>query len=420
MAEFIIHRGTHQIGGMCAEIRTKKSRIIIDMGAELPSDDEEANYRSDEALVSKVFSVSRKPYAVLFTHYHGDHIGLMERIPDDIPMYMGKVAIQLAMNVAARTDKLLSGNMTAVLDRVIPYPVGRPFAINDIKVTPFQIGHSALDSYMLLIEADGKRLLYTGDFRDHGIMCSQQTFRKVVEMYIGKVDVLVTEGTMLSRSAKTPMSEYELYERAKRVFSSNKYNFVLVSSMNLDSIMSFIHAAPDDKEFVCDKYQLSQILTASHAFGTRHGGRYKMYNVPRFLTNSDGADFGNKTDELRKKGFVMLVRTSDKFKDIIERFDRSESCFIYSMWEGYLERDKPYTNQRLIDMMSGYKVEKLHTSGHAGVECIRELIAMTDPAVIIPMHSEKTDEMSEFEEFIQYNSRFRPLADGQIFDIDSI
>ena len=34
--EIIIHRGTHQIGGCVTEIKTKETRIIIDMGTSLP------------------------------------------------------------------------------------------------------------------------------------------------------------------------------------------------------------------------------------------------------------------------------------------------------------------------------------------------------------------------------------------------
>ncbi len=33
--KIIIHRGTHEIGGSCVEIRSKKSRILIDIGMPL-------------------------------------------------------------------------------------------------------------------------------------------------------------------------------------------------------------------------------------------------------------------------------------------------------------------------------------------------------------------------------------------------
>ena len=36
--EIIIHRGTHQIGGCTTEYRTKNTRIFIDFGAELDSE----------------------------------------------------------------------------------------------------------------------------------------------------------------------------------------------------------------------------------------------------------------------------------------------------------------------------------------------------------------------------------------------
>ena len=38
--KIIVHRGTHQIGGVATEIRTRKTRIIIDMGDELSTDPE--------------------------------------------------------------------------------------------------------------------------------------------------------------------------------------------------------------------------------------------------------------------------------------------------------------------------------------------------------------------------------------------
>ena len=37
--EVIIHKGTNQIGGCITEIRTNKTRIIIDFGEDLPSEE---------------------------------------------------------------------------------------------------------------------------------------------------------------------------------------------------------------------------------------------------------------------------------------------------------------------------------------------------------------------------------------------
>lgn len=83
-----IHRGTHQIGGCITEIKTSLSRIIIDMGAELPS----ANKTACDFEIDGVTCGTPNCDAVLITHYHGDHVGMYEKILPEIPIYMGAVA----------------------------------------------------------------------------------------------------------------------------------------------------------------------------------------------------------------------------------------------------------------------------------------------------------------------------------------
>jgi transposase InsO family protein len=45
---------------------------------------------------------------------------------------------------------------------------GTPFRLGKFEITPFLTDHSAFDAYMLLVEAGGRRILYSGDFRIHG------------------------------------------------------------------------------------------------------------------------------------------------------------------------------------------------------------------------------------------------------------
>ena len=74
MSYIKIHRGSHQIGGCCTEIGSNNGRIMIDFGSNrLGSDDSQMK---DDELVQKVFNEGKSIKGVLFTHYHGDHIGL--------------------------------------------------------------------------------------------------------------------------------------------------------------------------------------------------------------------------------------------------------------------------------------------------------------------------------------------------------
>ena len=75
--EICIYRGSHQIGGCATEISTGNHSIVIDFGANLPDNED---VMTDEELAETVFD-GRPCEAVLFTHYHGDHIGLYKKIP---------------------------------------------------------------------------------------------------------------------------------------------------------------------------------------------------------------------------------------------------------------------------------------------------------------------------------------------------
>ena len=73
-------------------------------------------------------------------------------------------------------------NARRILEKVAPFLRGNwpvpssgldlkseiPIKLGPFKITPFLIDHSGFDSYSLMIEADNKRLFYSGDFRIHG------------------------------------------------------------------------------------------------------------------------------------------------------------------------------------------------------------------------------------------------------------
>lgn len=70
-----------------------------------------------------------------------------------------------------------------------------PFTIGDITITPIECDHSAIDSYMFLIQADNKRILHTGDFRTNGFF--GEYYMSQLAQKIGRVDAVIMEGTTL-------------------------------------------------------------------------------------------------------------------------------------------------------------------------------------------------------------------------------
>ena len=95
-----IHRGTDQIGGCVTEYEHKGWHLFVDYGEELSGDPETGELQV-EGLTHGDLSKS----ALLITHYHGDHIGNITKLPEDLPIYMGEVAreIQLVLSNHLKT-----------------------------------------------------------------------------------------------------------------------------------------------------------------------------------------------------------------------------------------------------------------------------------------------------------------------------
>ncbi len=110
---------------------------------------------------------------------------------------------------------------------------------------------------MFLVEADGKRVLHTGDFRGHGYL--SKNLLPMLRKYIVPqgVDVLICEGTMLNREEKNIVHENDLKFKAVKLMRRYKNIFVLCPSTDMDRLATF-HAANRQmrcRPFVCDEYQ---------------------------------------------------------------------------------------------------------------------------------------------------------------------
>lgn len=379
----IVHRGSHQIGGCCTEISTDTSRILIDFGSELEG--------SAELHINGVTGGNSCCNAVLFSHYHGDHIGLMESINADIPLYIGDLSLSILKQQNIR-QKAFDEN---VVNRIETYKAASPLVFGDITVTPFMVDHSAFDSHMFLIEADGKKILHTGDFRSHGFR--GKGLAPTLGKYIGNVDVLICEGTTISRNKEIPMTESELAFKAEEILRKNKYVFVACASTNIDRIAAFCSAVPRGKYCVCDVYQklILDIIKEK-------SGKYSsLYNFPKMLTYSPSLD-----DKMCQRGFCMFIRPGNYLSTkLLEKYKDKDPLIVYSMWHGYLDQ-----NVKLQNALGGFRLTELHTSGHADSDTIDRVISITNPKMIIPIH---TDAPEVFDK----SSVVRVVNDGEIISV---
>jgi ribonuclease J len=183
--EIIIHRGIDQIGGCITEIATANARILIDLGQNLP--DGEGNVDDDFANADSIENLTKGVDAIFYTHYHGDHLGLFHLVPETINQFIGSVAKRVALCkhqrlafIKGREEQ--SAKEISRIEAMHPFDPKQAIEISDIRITPYFVSHSAYDAFMFLIEAEGKRILHTGDFRGHGYL--SKGLLPTIEKYI--------------------------------------------------------------------------------------------------------------------------------------------------------------------------------------------------------------------------------------------
>lgn len=185
-----IHRGTQKVGGSCVEIcNSTNNSILIDFGLPLSFEfGEDTDSFLPEPLYSDIVSGHKIIDAVLLSHAHLDHFGLINKLPSNIPVYMGSATSELIRFI----DKF-TPNKFGYINTVTFYD-NKPFNIGNFKITPYLIDHSAFDSHAFNICDNHKSVFYTGDFRGHGL--KQDQFNDLIENH-PKVDILLMEGTII-------------------------------------------------------------------------------------------------------------------------------------------------------------------------------------------------------------------------------
>lgn len=363
-----VHRGSHQIGGCCTAIEYLSTRILIDMGLPLPG------YEHNELQIEGVTKGKTRCAGVFLTHYHGDHIGEVSKIITQIPVYASSCTKEFIKAYQMRMGRNYPCNIDT--DRIVAISNGETVAIGDLKVRAIKADHSAAGAFMYLIEAGSKYILHTGDFRLHG-RNRNRLLRDISDLR--EIDLLITEGTTLSRDDSENWDEESVTARIRNCVERYKYCFVITSTSNIDRIQSISEAVPRGKYFLMDDFQkkLLDIAVCSDD-----------YVVKKPLVYGK-----NLQDKMIMNGFVMLIRESNAniFEEYMAKYP-DETCLIYSMWSGYLE----HLGMKQLFDRAGKNRRIIHSSGHVTLNDLNEFIDTIKPNRIVVIHTD-TDIMEGLE-----------------------
>jgi ribonuclease J len=382
--KIVIHRGTQEIGGSCVELKTKNTRLLIDFGLPLVEND---NRGFDLKAI-----IDKKIDGILISHSHLDHYGLLQHIDSNIPVYMSQGAKSLI-----EASKLF---LPIRIDNINAQVIGNKQAlkIGDFKITPYLVDHSAFDAFAFLIETEGKRLFYSGDFRAHGRKSA--LFKQMIDNPPEDIDYLLMEGSALGREDAQYKNEAEVEQRLAEILQEKaNITFLFSSSQNIDRLVSAYRAClKTDSIFVIDVY--TAFILDSLKKCSKHIPQFNWKNIRiKFLkSHADALAKAGHKDllftynkskidineiDLKKNKILMLARNNSVFPLILKGIKGVRGARIaYSMWEGYITEDF-----RKFCKDKGLCMEYIHTSGHATTQDLKAFASALKPKHLIPIHT---------------------------------
>lgn len=419
--KLIIHRGAQGIEGNCIEISTSTTRIILDAG--LPLDDlgdsPRPRPRPGKALpaglapiVPGLFGPGPKVDAILLSHAHADHAGLLAFARKGIPILMSD-----GTRMMLKAASIFAGQPPLPQDQLRIVGHRERFVIGDLTITAFPVDHSTFDCLAFVIDGDEKRVVYSGDLRLHGRKPGMAK-RLLAALKERPVDVLLMEGTNIISEGRGP-TEVELEaELLDHIKSATGLVLASFSPLHVDRMVSFYKATRRaGRTLVVDLYGAFVLhLVNKRASIPRPGirnGILVCYNQ-HFLRTWKRRNLAKIHDLFLRQRidleailaqpdrFVFLFRPSMLDLDFGGRLPPAR-C-IYSYWHGYLQKPEWRRLESVVKNAGGEFV-KCHTSGHAFA---KDLIGFGQACAakrVVPIHTTGADKFRlRFRNVVQFSN----------------
>jgi ribonuclease J len=413
-----IHRGTQEIGGTCIELESSGFRILLDLGLPLNATDLAS---TPLPHVDGLAEGSSSLLAIILSHGHRDHWGLVPKVNRQIPLIMGKATESIMRAAADFVPDAIA------LDAAQPLEHGKRIQLGPFLILPRLVDHSGFDAYAMEVEANGKRLFYSGDLRAHGR--KGKLFEALIENPPRNIDSMLMEGSSLGRLAADqsfPTEEALEETFIDRFRKTEGMALVACSAQNIDRVVTVYRAAKrTGRTLIVDAYAAEVLKATGHEKIPKPVPGWS--NLAVFIPQSQRI-------QLLKKNIAPLVDSYRGFRlwpeQLAEHAPRSVMLFrgwmmrdldrakalagakvFWSQWDGYLGAGGTGAMLKSDCERRGIPFETIHTSGHASPGDLKRLAAAISPKRLIPIHT------FEREQFPHLFENVRLINDGEWIEV---
>jgi ribonuclease J len=409
--------GLGDIGRNCMTIDDGGEILIIDAGLFFP---ELRAFGVDIALPD--FTVlepdADRVVGIVLSHGHEDHVGALGKLSEMVtaPIYGSRVTLAIA---AKRLEESRAQNPTVLVEDYETVTIGK------FTVTYLPVAHSVPDSNALVIETSEGIIYHTGDFKlDPTPLDSRTTDLKPLRDLgiAGKVSLLLIDAT---NGDEVGWTETELAVRPafrdifrehpdKRVifscFASHLHRVIQIAA---EAVAAGRKVAPAGRSML-RIFQIAEELD--------------MFNFP------EGSIVELKEADRLPAGRVCVIATGGQGEPraALSLMARNEHRQVHLTENDIIvmSADAIPGNETdvglVIDQLARLGVEvvhpgmrKVHVSGHAKRDEIREVIRVARPKAVIPIHGEYRHMTSVSRLTLEEHPSSQPLVveDGAIVEM---
>jgi len=367
--------------------------------------------------------------AVVLSHFHWDHMGRIEHVDPDIPVFCGETTSLIHEANSEASSSPLDGH------ELRKFRTGDRFRVGPMEFVPIHVDHSIPGAYGFVVHTSEGTLAYTGDFRFHGHVGSMtDDFARAASA--AQPDLLLTEGTRVAPGEKGGnLSEESVQAETKSmVKAGRKLVLSTFRGNDIDRINTFHNAAE-----ACGRRLVVSMKTALLLERLKSDRRLKVPRVGKdvdvylrrkrsgrlddkdyFPWERRFIDHGVSAPEVRRsQGKTFLHLEVWNFPELIDIKPDTGGTYIHAATEAFNEEGEREESviRNWIEHL-GFSYHQVHASGHAPMNEVGGLIAMIRPKRVVPIHTEHPELFQEFRKesswSLEVPTKGRPVPVGVV------